>query len=291
MDSWWLILVLISATIHPLRDLTLKGVAHPVSAYAGVCLSWVLLSAAHTAVTKQGFVLPASVWPLVVISAVGLAAYYFGTQAALQRGNLSIYYPIVRSSPIVIVALSFLALGQSYSWPVMAGILLVLTGGMMIQKSPGGLLHDPRAFGLAVFAMLGSAAYSLSDAEAMRQVGAAPFLFWVYVLVSPMLMATLVWDARKMPFLFSSVVRGWVEAPGRILFAGVASYISYLLILRAFSIGADPASVSAARQASIPVSIVLAALVLREPRFLRRIGWSGLIASGIAIIALNQSVG
>ena len=118
-------------------------------------------------------------------------------------------------------------------------------------------------------------------------MGAAPFLFWVYILVTAMLGAICAWEIRAIASPLSGVFLGWIAAPGKILFAGVSSYLSYLLILQAFSIGADTASVSAVRQASIPVSVALAAILLQEPQFLKRIKWASLIALGIAFIALG----
>ena len=287
MGTSWIIIVLISAVMHPLRDLTLKGVADPLSCYFGVCLSWVLLSTGHVVLTGQNFTLPNQVWPLVGVSAVGLTIYYFGTLKALLHGNLSVYYPIVRSSPVAIVLISFLALGQKYSWVTLSGIGLVLIGGLMIQKTRGSLLNDRCAFGLAVLAMLGSATYSISDALAMQQVGAASFLFWVYILVTVMLGTICAWEDCDISSLSSRFIHGWGTASGRIIFAGISSYLSYLLILYAFSIGAEIASISAVRQASIPVSVTLAAILLHEPEFLYRIRWASLIALGIACIAFS----
>lgn len=287
MEPYWTFLVLISAAIHPLRDLTLKGAAQPVSCYVGVSLIWVFLAAGHTLATGQNLSVPRETWPYVVISAIGLTLYYYGTLSALQRGNLSVYYPIIRSSPIAIIAFSWLVLYQTYSWLTLLGVSLVLMGSLMIQKSPGGLLDDRKAFALAVLAMMGSAAYSLSDANAMQQVSPAPFLFYCYVLVAPMLAGIRAWEGRHIPAPFLAVVRGWTLAPWRIVFAGFASYLSYLFILTAFQLGAETATVSAVRQASIPVSVILAAIILNEPRFLHRIAWASLIALGILAITLS----
>lgn len=286
MEPSWIALVLISAATHPLRDLTLKGTAHPVSCYVGVSLTWVVLAALQAAVMGQGLSLPRETWPFVVISALGLTLYYYGTLSALRRGNLSVYYPIIRSSPIAIVAFSWMALGQDYSGLTLLGIVLVLLGSLMIPKTPGGLQQDHRAFALAVMAMLGSAAYSINDAHAMRQANPAPFLFYSYVLVTPMLAGIRAWEDRHLSAPFLGVIRGWSLAPGRIVFAGISSYLSYLFILSAFQIGAEAASVSAVRQASIPVSVILAAVILKEPRFLHRIGWASLSALGILSITL-----
>lgn len=287
MELGLIVLVLISAATHPLRDLLLKDTAHPVSCYVGVALTWVILAALHARLVGQPLTLSREVWPLVLVSSLGLSFYYYGTLSALRRGNLSVYYPIIRSSPIAIVAFSWLALDQQYSWLILVGISLVLMGSLMIQKSPGGLLHDHKAFALAVMAMLGSAAYSLSDAGAMQKTTPAPFLFYCYILVTLTLAGIRAWEDRHMSTPFLGVVRGWTLAPWRIVFAGIASYLSYLFILKAFQLGAEAAPVSAVRQASIPVSVVLAALVLKEPRFLHRIGWASLIALGI--LAITQS--
>ncbi|WP_424977014.1 EamA family transporter [Leisingera sp. S232] len=287
MEFSWILLVLLSAATHPLRDLTLKGVAHPVSCYTGVCLSWVVFASFHMALTGQNPALPADVWPLVLASALGLTVYYYGTLSALRRGNVSAYYPIVRSSPLAIAGFSWLMLGQSYSVASLLGMGLIIWAGLMIQKGKGRLLDDPRAFAMAGMAMLGSAAYSISDATAMQGTSSAPFLFWSYFLVTLAMGALRAWEDRGQSAPLLGVVRGWTQHPWRILFAGLSSYLSYLLILRVFQLGAEAAAVSAVRQVSIPVSVILAALVLKEPRGLSRLGWAALIAAGIAMIALQ----
>lgn len=282
----WIALVLISAVMHPLRDLTLKGAPHPVSCYVGVSLTWVIFSAVQTLASGQSLTLPLEVWPFVLISAAGLTFYYYGTLAALRRGNLSVYYPIIRSSPVAIVFASWLLFDQSYSWAALAGIALVIIGSLMLQKPPGGMLQDPRAFTLACLAMLGSAAYSMSDARAMQHVSGAPFLFYTYTVMTPFLAGIRLWEARHRAAPFHELIRGWVQMPGKILFAGITSYLSYLFILAAFKMGAEAAIVSAVRQASIPISVVFAAYYLGEARLLQRMAWASLIALGILAIAV-----
>ena len=44
MDFYWIGLVLVSALLHPLRDLILKGTAQPMLCYAGVSVVWVVLA-------------------------------------------------------------------------------------------------------------------------------------------------------------------------------------------------------------------------------------------------------
>ena len=71
------------------------------------------------------------------------------------------------------------------------------------------------------------------------------------------------------------------------LLPGVLAYSSYYLILLAYQLGGDVAAVTAMRQASIPISVALGGLFLREGAMARRFFAAGLLALGIAVIALN----
>ena len=189
IDTTAAILVLLSALIHPVRDLALKGLPAPTLAYFSVSVIWVAIAFAHAAFSGQNLILPPAVWPTAIVSAIGLTFYYYGTLAALRRGNLSIYYPIIRSSPLAIVVFNWALFGQTYSLWTLIGIGVVILAGLAIQKSPGGLFDDGRALLLALVAMISSAAYSVADAIAMQQSAPpAAFLFWVYGLVSTLLL-------------------------------------------------------------------------------------------------------
>lgn len=283
-----LALVLISALLHPLRDLLIKGHAHPELAYLAVTGLWVIIACGHALTTGAGLVLGPGIWPLAGISAACLTAYYFGTMAALKTGDLSIYYPIIRSSPLLIVLLAWLFAGKAYEVHVLAGITIIVLAGFMLQRQPGRLVAHPKAAGLALVAMAGSAGYTMADATAMEAAAPATFLFWVYVMVAPALaVLTLVFKPRGRSAR-QHLMGGWMATPGRLMAASALSYVSYLCILLAFSIGAGAAQTAAVRQASIPVSVVLAAVVLRETRFVHRLGWASLIAAGIALIAFGR---
>ena len=287
MEFHWIGLVLVSALLHPLRDLILKGMAQPMLCYAGVSFVWVVLAGFHAITTGQDLSLKKEIWPFVATSVLGLSLYYYGTLSALRRGNLSVYYPIIRSSPIAIVVFSWLAMDRSYSWLTIAGIFTVLLGSFMIQKTPGSVLEDQKAFGLAIIAMLGSAAYSISDAGAMQFTTPAVYLFYTNISVTVLLLGIQRWESRLNTLSFGDVAQQWMRVPWRIMLAGVSSYLSYFFILRAFQLGAEAAAVSAMRQASTPVSILLAAIILLEPSFLKNIAWASLIMLGILLITLS----
>ena len=287
MEISWIGLVLVSALLHPLRDLMLKGTEHPTLCYAGISFTWVIQAGFHAVATGQNLALPQEIGPFIAVSVMGLTLYYYGTLSALRRGNVSTYYPIIRSSPIAIVVFSWLMMDHNYSWFTIVGIFTVLLGSLMIQKTPGRFLQDQKAFALAILAMLGSAAYSISDAGAMQLTTPAVFLFYTNISATILLLGIQRWESRLDAMSFADALRQWMKAPWRIILAGVSSYLSYLFILMAFQLGAEAAAVGAVRQASIPVSIILAAIILLEPKFFKNIAWASLIALGILFITLS----
>ena len=135
--------------------------------------------------------------------------------------------------------------------------------------------------------MLGSAAYSISDAGAMQFTTPAVYLFYTNISVTVLLLGIQRWESRLNTLSFGEVAQQWMRVLWRIMLAGVSSYLSYFFILRAFQLGAEAAAVSAVRQASIPVSILLAAIILLEPSFLKNIAWASLIMLGILLITLS----
>lgn len=277
--------MLISALLHPFRDLGLKSLRRPASAYFGVAAIWVIIAGAQAALLGKPLWLPAAAWTPAVFSAVGLGVYYHGTLSALQRGHLSVYYPIIRSAPLAIVVLNWALFGTAYPAPALLGIGLVLISGFLIQKPSGRLFGDARALSFAIAAMIGSAVYTMADAVAMRHAEPSTFLLWIYAAVSCQLGVACVAGKRTDDAsLFDRLFGAWRLAPLRIVLAGITSYASYAFILSAFQLGSDAAYVSAIRQASIPVSVILAYALLGEPRGLPRLGWACLLAIGIAII-------
>lgn len=69
-----------------------------------------------------------------------------------------------------------------------------------------------------------------------------------------------------------------------LIIPGIMAYASYYLILLAFKWGGEVAAVTAVRQASIPVSVLLGGFFLREGSILRRLLAAVILAAGIVLI-------
>jgi drug/metabolite transporter (DMT)-like permease len=284
-------LVIVSACLHPLRDVVIKGVGSPESAYFGVILVWVLLAGTHAWMLDVSPLSAAAEWPLILASATGLFFYYVGVQTTMARGDLSVYYPIVRSSPLFVVIAGFVFLDHRYSLGLLTGIGLTLAGAFFLQYRHGArLFHEPLTVGAAALAMAGHGVTALADAQAMQSIEPMVLMLWVNILL---VLFCGTYFALRRPAHQSwgaHLLAGWRAMPARIVAAGALSYFSYLLILISFQLGGDVAAVSALRQASIPISVVLGGMYLSEKGIGKRFGWSAVLAIGIVIIILSRDL-
>ena len=282
-------IVLISAVLHPLREFWIKGNSRPEGLTLGVTFMFAGLPLSYSLAMGIDILSALSVWPLVLVSAVSVILFFLFLLRTLAHGDLSVYYPIMRSSPLFVVIVGPLFLGHSYSGPLFAGVILVVIGAFFLQYEPGArLLSQPRALMPAVLTMSVQGATILADAQAMRTVEPSAFLFLVYLIVIPSL--AVIFAITKPPSV--SVARhlfgGWRHQPVRFLLAGISSSLSYYLLLVAFQLGANVAAASAVRQVSIPMSVVLGGFFFKEARMMGRLGWSIVLALGVALVIVAK---
>ncbi|MEE8352028.1 MAG: DMT family transporter [Rhodospirillales bacterium] len=282
-------IVLLAASIHPFRDLILKGTVFPEAAYLGVILVWAVIAVIHAFVLDVDLASGLPVLPLILISTVGLMFYYIGILTTLKTGDLSVYYPIIRAAPLFIVVFGWLILGQRYGPVMLAGVALVMAGAFFLQYRKGSkLLQHPATFLTATLAMAGMGTQSLADSEAMKTIEPAVLLVWGYFLLAP---ACGIYFIIRKPAGRSPLEHlfgGWRKTPLRYLGAAVTSYLSYYLILVSYQLGGNVAAVNSLRQASIPLSVILGGYFLKEADTKSRLAWAFVLAGGIVVIILAR---
>ncbi len=279
------LMVLVSSVLHPAWNVILKANPDPYLGFTALMALLTLCALAHGVYAGVDFALVLTVLPLMAVSVGGLLLYGLCLIATLQRGDVSAYYPIIRASPVFIVVFSVLFLGQTYPWIVLLGIALAVAGGfLLLYKRGTNFLEDPGTLGLALLAMSGTGIYSLADARLMETISAQAQMVVANGILVPVY-AALWWRRRAGEPVPRAPIRGFT--PTHLLVPGVLAYLSYYLILLAYERGADVASVTTLRQASIPISVALAGLFLREGAMVRRFCAAGLLALGLVVIALN----
>ena len=282
-------LVLVSAALHPLREFCIKGNATPEGVALAVFIQFFVLAGLHTWIQGYDPWSAFQVWPMMLISGLGILFYFWCIVMTLRSGDLSVYYPITRSSPLFVVIIGFFFFGHQYSAGMLAGIALVLISAFLLQYRPGSrFFSEPATLTVATLAMCVNGVIALADAEAMKQVEPAAYLFVQYIFLVPAM--TLIFLTMRpaghtvVEYLFV----GWTRTLGRFLIAGTTSYASYLLILLAFQLGGNVAAVSAVRQISIPLSVLMGCLIFKEQRMTARLAWSVLLALGVVWIIFSK---
>jgi drug/metabolite transporter (DMT)-like permease len=223
--------------------------------------------------------------PLIAVSVLGQLLYGNSLTATLKRGDLSAYYPIIRASPIFVVAFSVLFLGKSYALVIIFGIALVVAGGYLLLYRRGtSIFKDPAALGFALVAMSGSGIYSLSDAQLMQTITPQALAIAVETTIVPVY--AIRWY-RQRDTDDTVLAHANFKGIAYLILPGIIAYSSYYLILLSYQSGGDVASVTSLRQASIPISVALGGLFLREGAMARRFFAASILAFGIILIAVN----
>lgn len=277
-------MVLLSAAIHPVWNLFLKQEPDTQLGYLGLTVILAVFGLTHALLSGADLWAIGAVIPLFLLSVCGQILYGTCLTATLDRGDLSAYYPIIRASPVFIVIVGVALLGYTYTWYVLLGILMAVAGGFLLLYRRGThFLEDPRTLTLALVAMSGTGIYSIADAQLMQTLQPEVMLFWVECLLAPVYLMlflkrrthTRYDDGRPIAMRLLMLV-----------VPGVLAYVSYYLILMAYHMGGEVAAVTAVRQASIPVSVMLGGFFLREGAILRRLFAALLLAAGIVVIIL-----
>jgi len=279
------IMVLLSAALHPLWNAMIKRDASPEGAFVGNSVMLVILAGAHSLIAGHDLLAITKIWHLLAITVVAKLVYTASLVTMLRRGALSAYYPIARSSPAFIAAVSALFLGALYSPSALAGIAMVVAGAFWLQYKRGvHLLDNPVTLMFALLAMVGTSVNSLADARAVQVVAPPVIFFWTFVFTLPGFILTFAMLGGKTVSVRSLFL--WLKNPLPYVKIGVLCYVSYLLILLVYQAGGEVAVVNAVRQASIPISVLLGGMWLKEADMSQRIMASLLLAAGIVVIVL-----
>lgn len=215
--------------------------------------------------------------PYVIASGVLELAYFALLAAAYTRADYTFVYPIARGvAPVLVLAVSVVALGADVSVAAAGGVLLVATGVILVRglKSNGDAVA--LIFALGVGACIAS--YTLVDDHGVEH--AAPLPYFEVVL----LVCALPYAAGVAYFKGTQALRKATDR--RSLPAGLGMVGAYVLVLEALE-RAEAAPVAALRETSVVMAAGGAAIAGHERVPPARIIGATLVVAGIAAIALG----
>ena len=275
-----IILVVISAFMHAGWNLLSKS-KRPSAAFflvasiaGAVFLSPVLIVYHDTLVHS----IPVQVWILLLMAGFFMALYCISLAGAYRSGDMSIAYPLARSSPVIVVSVVGLIMGRSDQLTIqcVVGIILVVGGCFMVPLQRFRDLHFRNYLnvvcGLSILAAVGTSGYSILDDEALRLLRNTPEISLNITEVSLLYacleaMATTLWLAifiaarRKERSRLRQVLHA---NKGHAILAGLTIHVAYLMVLASLALVKNVSYVVAFRQLSVLLGTAFAILVLKE---------------------------
>jgi uncharacterized membrane protein len=227
--------------------------------------------------------------PLPWLALVGTAllhlAYSLSLQAGYRAGDLSLVYPIARGTgPLLSFAGAALLLGERPALIPLLGVLLVVSGIVLVADLGRTRLHSPRAgilWGLFIGACIAS--YTLNDGWAVKYLALSPIL----VDYSGNLFRVVVLAPRALNDR-TEVYREIREFGRAAAVVGILGPLGYILVLWAMTI-APISHVAPTRELATLVGAYFGNRLLKEPLGWRRVAGALSIVVGVICLAATNS--
>lgn len=244
---------------------------------------------------------PPRVWLMLVATGFFMALYFAALAASYRAGDISVAYPLARSSPVIVVTVVTLLLGRGHQVSAMcvSGIVLVVAGCFLIPLRrfddfrPGNYLN--RTCLMALLAALGTAGYSIIDDEALRLLRAASPRTIGNARVTLLYAGLEAMSAALWLALFVVLRRdgrkNWRQVmagnAGQAVMAGIAIIATYSLVLVSLAFVENVSYVVGFRQLSIPLGALMGIVALKEQPYRPKLTGVAIMFAGLLLIALG----
>jgi drug/metabolite transporter (DMT)-like permease len=205
-------------------------------------------------------------------------------QAGYRAGDLSLVYPIARGTgPLLSFAGAALLLGERPGLIPLLGVLLVVSGIVLIADLGRTRLHSPRAgilWGLLIGACITS--YTLNDGWAVKYLAISPSLvdysgnFFRAIVLAPRALTNRMQLHREIPEFGRAAVT-----------VGVLGPLGYILVLWAMTM-APISHVAPARELATLVGAYFGTRLLKEQAGWRRVTGALSIVLGVICLAASN---
>jgi len=231
--------------------------------------------------------LPLEIVPYLLVSGLAETVYFLGLGKAYESGDLSIVYPVARSSPVFVTIAAAIFLGETISLTGLLGIMVIFIGVYILHLK--GITREDLVAPLrylmsgsskyAIIAALGTTVYSITDKLGVTTVDPLLYSFWLGFSVTGMM--TIVTLRRK----GFKAIRDEFSSPLKVSFAGLLMRGGYMLVLYAMSI-APVSYILALRQISVVLGALMGVAFLGESYGRVRIMGSLVIFIGVFILGV-----
>jgi drug/metabolite transporter (DMT)-like permease len=246
----------------------------------------VLSSSAAVMVAPAALFVPwpdAWTWGALLLAVPAHYGYQLCLIRALQRGDLSLVFPVMRgAAPLLTAATAFLFLHEALAPLALAGLLAATAAVFVFAAPPRGTLlrHHPdlAVLGWALATAIGVSLYNVADSRGVRGAP-TPFTYIVWIFILDAVGITLTATLRRRRELVRVIASKWRFGVA----AGFLSILSYGSAVYAFSL-IETAKVSALRETSVVFAALMGTLFLKEGFGARRILAALALAGGLVLM-------
>lgn len=297
-----IILILLSAVLHAGWNLVCKK-EYPTAAlfFASYMMQMVLLAPVIIYFWRQIFMIQPAVWLLLGLTGFFMALYDIMLAGAYRHGDISLAYPLARSSPIIVVTVVTLLLGEGRqigNWAVL-GIVLTVAGCFFLPMKAFGEFRlrnylNPCCI-FALLAAVGTAGYTIVDSKALgilRKLPGMPLNPFQAAMVYYALQIISGCCWLGMGILGSRNERdnlGMILAASKktaaIMGIGIAG--GYILILTSMAYVNNVSYVAAFRQVSILIAALMGLMVFKEPFYPPKLLGTIIVFIGLILVGVG----
>ena len=226
---------------------------------------------------------PLEALPYFLVSGIAETLYFITLRKAYELGDLSVVYPLARSSPLFITVLAVLFLGEEISpWGAIGVLLMVLGVYTLHLKSLqiNDILHPLRSLRerpsqLALMTAIWTTAYSMSDKIGVSTVDPILYAFWMDAFIVIFMTPVILWKHG-----WSGIFEDWKVTKIQAIVAGFLARFGYILVLVAMSL-IQVSYILALRQISVVLGAAAGVILLKE-----RYGRIRLLGSAIMFLGV-----
>ena len=290
-----ILLILLSAAIHVGWNLLVKSSRDPraFSAVKGMIIAVIGAALLPTVPLAS---LPEELWFYAVLSGLIHAVYILALSSAYRTGDLSVVYPIARSSPAFVAMAAFLTLAESISIKGALGIGLVAACIVLLHLRQAGSDGEARSRHIAgvrwaLLTLASVVSYSLVDKAAMvvfaqvdtvKPVMRGPVYFLIESVIAFSIYAIYIWWQAA-----SNIRTVAREQLPKAILAAIGALASYSLILHVMQTE-KVSYVVTLRQSSMLIAVLVGWLWLKEARGAFRLIVAAVMLLGLFLVATAE---
>ena len=222
-------------------------------------------------------------WYALLLAIPAHFTYQLCLIGAMQRGDLSLVFPIMRGgAPMLTAIVAFVILGEKLSLIEVSGLIIASIAVLIFVLPPKGTRlrshPDRRVMLWALATSFGIAFYTTLDARGIRIAGRPEtFIVWLFILDAICISSTALIVRRSA--MIPIIKERWKYGTA----AGFLSILSFGAALYALSL-IETAKVSALRETAVVFAALFGAIFLKEGFGMRRILAAALLAVGLIIM-------